>query len=74
MVHYMSSYLGICLKLSGTQGPTGFKNDFQLADFVSKVRIEVSGSSDSDFGLSRSHRPLIYLIIILNGVSIRNNY
>ena len=24
MVHYMSSYLGICLKLSGTQGPTGF--------------------------------------------------
>ena len=23
MVHYMTSYLGICLKLSGTQGPTG---------------------------------------------------
>ena len=23
MVHYMSSYLGICLKLSGTQGATG---------------------------------------------------
>ena len=22
MVHYMSSYLGICLKLSGTQGAT----------------------------------------------------
>ena len=32
------------------------------------------GSSDSDFGLSRSHRPIIDLIIILNGVSIRINY
>ena len=32
------------------------------------------GPSDSDFGLSRSHRPLIDLIIILNDVSIRNKW
>ena len=28
----------------------------------------MGGSSDSDFGLSRSHRPYIDLIIILNRV------
>ena len=28
----------------------------------------MGGSSDSDFGLSRSHRPHSNLIIILNGV------
>ena len=30
MVHYMSSYLGICLKLSGTQGATGFKLEHRI--------------------------------------------
>ena len=42
MVHYTSSYLGICLKLSGTQGATGFN---QTASFNVNLGVKYDYST-----------------------------